>query len=102
MVSHVNPGIMTRLSQKLTEMGYTYFDWNVDSMDAGGAKTPDEVYRNVVNGISTRRTSVVLMHDIHWTTLNAIERIIKWGLANDCSFYALTASSPTMHHRINN
>lgn len=102
MVSRFNPGIMTRLSQKLTEMGYTYFDWNVDSKDAGGAKTPDEVYRNVIGGISTRRTSVVLMHDIHWTTLNALERIIKWGLANDCSFYALTASSPTMHHGINN
>ena len=102
MVSRFNPGIMTRLSQKLTEMGYTYFDWNVDSKDAGGAKTPDEVYRNVINGISTRKTSVVLMHDIHWTTLNAIERIIKWGLENDCSFYAITASSPTMHHGINN
>lgn len=102
MVSRFNPGIMTRLSQKLTEMGYTYFDWNVDSQDAGGAKTADDVYRNVVNGISSRRTSVVLMHDIHRTTLNAIERIIKWGLANDCSFYALTASSPTMHHGINN
>ena len=101
-VSRINPGIMTRLTKKLTEMGYTYFDWNVDSKDAGGAKTPDEVYRNVVNGISTNRTSVVLMHDIHWTTLNAVERIIKWGLANDCSFYALTASSPTMHHGVNN
>jgi len=101
-VSRINPGIMTRLTKKLTEMGYTYFDWNVDSKDAGGAKTPDEVYQNVINGISTNRTSVVLMHDIHWTTLNAIERIIKWGLANNCSFYALTASSPTMHHGVNN
>lgn len=97
-----NKGIMTRLTQKLDEMGYTYFDWNVDSKDAGGAKTADEVYWNVVNGISTRRTSVVLMHDIHWTTLNALERIIQWGLANDCSFYALNASSPTMHHGVNN
>ncbi len=102
MVSRFNPGIMTRLTNQLTEMGYTYFDWNVDSKDAGGAKSPDEVYANVVGGISTRRTSVVLMHDIHWTTLNAIERIIQWGLANDCSFYALNASSPTMHHGVNN
>lgn len=102
MVSRFNPGIMTRLTQQLTQMGYTYFDWNVDSKDAGGAKTPDDVYWNVVGGISSRRTSVVLMHDIHWTTLNAIERIIKWGLANDCSFYALTASSPTAHHGVNN
>ena len=97
-----NKGIMTRLTQQLEQMGYTYFDWNVDSKDAGGAKTPDEVYQNVVGGISTRRTSVVLMHDIHWTTLNALERIIQWGLANDCSFYALNASSPTMHHGVNN
>ena len=101
-VSSFNPGIMTRLTQKLTEMGYTYFDWNVDSKDAGGAKTPDEVYANVVNGLASRRTSVVLMHDIHWTTLKAIERIIQWGLANDCSFYALNASSFTAHHGVNN
>ena len=102
MVSRFNPGIMTRLTKKLTEMGYTYFDWNVDSRDAGGAKTADEVYRNVINGISTNRTSVVLMHDIHLTSVKALERIIQWGLANNCSFYALNASSPTMHHGVNN
>ena len=101
-VSRFNPGIMTRLSKLVEEKGYTYFDWNVDSNDAGGARTATAVYNNVVTGVSTRKNSVVLMHDIHSYTVDAIEDIIIWGLNNGYTFKALTAGSPTCHHGINN
>jgi len=102
MVSRFNPGIMTRLTKAVEEKGFQYFDWNVDSKDAGGAKTADEVYQNVINGCRSRSASVVLQHDIHGYSVDAVERIIQWGLANGYTFEALTPDSPTAHHPVNN
>ena len=96
------PGIMTRLTKLVEDKGYTYFDWNVDSDDAGSARTSTAVYNNVVKGCSGRKTSVVLMHDIKSYTVNAVEDIILWGKANGYTFKALTSSSPTFHHRVMN
>ena len=97
-----NVGIMTRLTKAVEAAGFQYFDWNVDSKDAGGAKTADEVYRNVINGVKSKSVSVVLQHDIHGYSVDAVERIIQWGLANGYTFAALTPSSPTAHHPVNN
>ena len=95
-------GIMTELTEQVEEMGYTYFDWNVDSDDAGSARTATAVYNNVVTACATRKTSVVLMHDIKSYTVDAVDDIIRWGQANGYTFKVLTASSPTFHHRVNN
>ena len=95
-------GIMTELTEMVEDKGYTYFDWNVDSDDAGSARTATAVYNNVVTGCAAHKTSVVLMHDIKGYTVDAIEDIIKWGLDNGYTFKVLTASSPTFHHRVQN
>ncbi len=97
-----NNGIMTRLTQAVVEQGFQYFDWNVDSNDAGGANTADEVYNNVIKGVRNNKYSVVLQHDIHGYSVDAVERIIQWGLANGYAFAALSPSSPGAHHPINN
>lgn len=101
-ISRFNPGIMTRLSKLVEEKGYTYFDWNVDSRDAGGVSTATGVFNNVVSAVAKKSTSVVLMHDIKGYTVDAVEDIIIWGLENGYTFQALTASSPTCHHGIAN
>ena len=97
-----NKGIMTRLTQSLKDNGYKYFDWNVDSNDAGGASTSDEVFRNVVNGVSGRKTAIVLQHDTQLFSVNAVERIIIWGLANGYTFLPLDSGSPTCAHGVAN
>lgn len=97
-----NKGIMTRLTKSLTDMGYQYFDWNVDSNDAGGASTADEVFQNVISGVKKRNVSVVLQHDIHGFSVDAVEKIIIWGLANGYTFLPMDASSPTAHHVVRN
>lgn len=101
-VSRFNPGIMTRLSVLVKEQGFRYFDWNVDSKDAGGAASADEVYANVVDGIGDQSVSVVLQHDIKGFSVEAVERIIQWGLANGYTFLPLGADSPACEHTINN
>lgn len=101
-VSSFNPGIMTRLTRAVEDMGYCYFDWNVDSNDAGGATTAEQVAQNVINGCQNRKVSVVLQHDIKGYSVDAVEQIIIWGLENGYTFQALDETCPGVHHGINN
>lgn len=102
-VSSFNPGIMTRLVKLVEEKGFRYFDWNVSSQDAGGVTHGwAEVAYNVINGVSRRGTSVVLMHDSYGTCLRATERIIQWALANGYTFAALDYYGPGCHHGVIN
>lgn len=95
-------GIITRVSQKLDELGYKYFDWNVDSRDASTARSKSEVVNNVIGGIKRRDYSIVLQHDIKGYSVDAVESIIQWGLANGYTFRALDSSSPGCHQHIAN
>jgi len=97
-----NAGIMTRLTQDLTVRGFRYFDWNVDSNDAGGTKTAAGVLRNVINGVSKKNRAVVLQHDVKGYSVDAVEQIIIWGLENGYAFLPLDASSPICQHNIKN
>lgn len=95
-------GIMTKLTKLMVEKGYQYYDWNVDSNDAGGAKSADEVFKNVTNGCKDRKSSVVLQHDIKEFSVDAVERIIVWGLENGFSFEPLHKDTLICHHGVNN
>ena len=101
-VSNFNPGIMSRLTGTMNAMGYQYFDWHVDSDDAGGTHTTAGVVYNVTTACAERRTSVVLQHDVKDYSVAAVEQIIQWGLRNGYTFRALDITSPTAHHRIAN
>ena len=95
-------GIMTRLTQSVRERGFRYFDWNVDSNDAGGAQTAEEVFQNVVRGVEGKNTAIVLQHDTKSFSVDAVERIIIWGLANGYIFLPLTEGSPSCAHGVYN
>ena len=95
-------GIMTRLAQQSREKGYVYFDWNVSSGEAGETTSTAVVYQNVIDGISRFNTSVVLCHDTHDYTVNAVEDIILWCRNHGYSIKPLTPNSFTAHHGINN
>jgi Predicted xylanase/chitin deacetylase len=99
-------GIMTALTSQAGSMGYTYFDWNVSSGDAGEATNTNDVYQNVISQVSANTRaglpSVVLQHDIKGFSVNAVESIIIWGLENGYSFQALSPGSYHAHQRIAN
>lgn len=101
-VSRFNRGIMSRLANDVVDKGYRYFDWNVSSGDAGGAKTAQEVFENVINGVRGRNVSVVLQHDTKGFSVDAVEKIIIWGLEHGYKFLPLDTTSPTAAHGINN
>jgi len=97
-------GIMTTLANDVIDKGYHYFDWNVSSGDAGGAKTKEDVYKNVISGLSKRRSNVVLMHDYanNYKTLNALDDIISYGLNNNFTFEAMDMDTEMIRHKVNN
>ena len=97
-------GVMTELVTRVIEEGYRYFDWNVDSDDAGHAKTSERVYQNVITGIKPGRSNVVLMHDFagNHKTIDALNDIITWGLEQGYVFRRITEETPMVTHGVNN
>ena len=93
--------IMSLLTKDAQEKGFVYFDWNISSGDAGGTSSSDGVYNNVISHLKSG-SSVVLQHDTKKFSVDAVERIIQYGLNNGYTFKGLDASSPGAHHGVLN
>ena len=100
----LNPGVMTRLSERVIKEGYRYFDWNVSSGDAGGTRSVDVEFHNVVDNLSYDRANVVLMHDFgnSSVTRDSLANIIDWCLENGYRIEPITEATPMVTHGINN
>ena len=98
-----NRGIMSRLSNSLHENGYKYYDWNIDSNDAGGANSEQE-YANVIGALSNndRDINMVLMHDVKVSTRDALDGIIKDALGKGYMFSNINDYTKEVHHSVNN
>lgn len=99
-----NTGIMSRLTQSVTDKGYTYFDWNADSTDASGNDVPvDTLVANATSAIGMEKVNL-LMHDTDakGTTLKALPKIIKAYKDAGYCFKTLTPNSYAPHHGVNN
>ena len=94
--------IMSALVDVVKDWGYTYFDWNVDSDDAGRADSAEQVYNNVVSTLKVGGDSIVLQHDTKPYSVEAVERIIQYGLENNYVFEKLNSDSFAAHHGVNN
>ncbi len=81
---------------EMTRRGFVYFDWNVDSNDAGGA-TWTEMYVNVLEQTANTNRAVVLMHDHNngYNTVLVLEDIIK-ALLDDQRGYKIEKLTPTV------
>lgn len=101
---HYYKGIMSILTKEMVSRGFRYFDWNVSSGDAGGARTSSDVYRNVTRNLSKKRGNMVLCHDFagNTKTLNALSKIIKYAKKNGYTFKAIDKNTPMYAHGVNN
>lgn len=93
--------IMSHLTKEVTNRGFRYFDWNVSSGDAGGTTSSDGVYNNVVNNLKPG-ISIVLQHDTKKFSIDAVSRIIEYGLNNGYTFDKITENTPMITHGVNN
>ena len=98
-------GIMTDLSKRMPELGYSYFDWNVVSGDADAAVVPaNTIVANVLNRAKGKKSICVLMHDNggKTTTVEALPQIIEGLKKMGYRFEKLTAESFGFHQNVIN
>ncbi len=97
-------GVMSQVTERALDEGFRYFDWNLDSDDAGHAKTRDDIYNNVTSKIKAGRSNVVLMHDFsnNHKTLDALSDIIDFGIQNGYVFRKITDDTKMVTHAVNN
>ena len=91
--------IMDTLTKDVLEKGYSYYDWNITSGDAGECTTSSCVYSNVVNRLSKNRINIVLMHDIKMFTANALQDIINYCKSNNYVFSTIDESTPLVRFK---
>lgn len=68
------------LFKVLDDENLCYVDWNVSSQDASAKKlSAESIYQNVIKGVESHNSSVVLMHDAadKSTTVEALSMIIE-------------------------
>lgn len=97
-------GIMTRLTQGVTERGYVYYDWNCSSGDATGDKVPKDTIVANCKKVPSSSNVIVLMHDTgaKGTTVEALPEVIEYYLNCGYTFGVITSETPPVHHKVNN
>lgn len=100
-ISKFNPGVVTKIANRMQEEGYVYFDWNVSSNDTG-TNDINKIANNIINSLHGSSYYIVLQHDIKPKSIEAVKQVIEYGLKNGYEFKALDMSSPTAHHMIAN
>lgn len=98
-----NKGIVTRITTTLNNNNYYYFDWNVDSGDASGKLTKDQIIHNTKLNLH-HGTNIILMHDTaaKKSTVEALPEIIKYAKENGYTFARITKDTMSIRHHINN
>ena len=97
-------GIMTELTKEMLAKGFKYYDWNISSGDAGGAKNAKDVYKNVTKNLSKKRGNMVLMHDFGGNKkgLEALPEIIKYAKKEGYTFAKIDDDTPMYAQHVNN
>lgn len=95
-------GIMSYLTKEVLKRGYKYFDWNINSGDAGVTTDSEEEVRMVTSKLSKEKENIVLMHDIKTHTKDALRDIIHYGKENGYSFLPLTMEDDILTQKVNN
>ncbi|MBQ7816050.1 MAG: polysaccharide deacetylase, partial [Oscillospiraceae bacterium] len=77
-INTYNQNFYTELIAEMLRRGFTYYDWNVSSGDAGVTFNSPAIQNAVLSGIGSKNKSIVLMHDssTKQATVGALQGII--------------------------
>ena len=98
-------GIMSKLAEDLTLMGYRYYDWNIQpensTCDIAAAATNiiGNSYSICNEGLTV---PIPLQHDTGGWNRFVVERVIQWGMENGYTFKGIDITTPEVHHLIRN
>lgn len=98
--SKFNPGIMTRLTEKLKKMGFQYIDWNASSEDSF-LTDKQAMFDEMIPSILKTNCAVVLLHsETNEHSVNMLEEFILWGFENGYRYLPMDTTSPRAQHRV--
>jgi len=75
-VNVYNAEVGDEIIERMTQLGYIYYDWNASLEDAAPETTPEEL---IANGVSTtfgRQKVVMLAHDVVYNTGICLEELL--------------------------
>lgn len=88
---------MSKLVADVNTMGFKAFDWNAGGEDARTPyPTKDQLVQDVLKDSKNRDNVVILLHDIHKFTVEAVPDIIKQLKSQGYTFDKLTPESKTV------
>jgi peptidoglycan/xylan/chitin deacetylase (PgdA/CDA1 family) len=89
--------IMPRLADLVHGMGFQFFDWNAGGYDAEiPYPTAGELANKVIRDAEGRDTVVILLHDTHGFTVEAVPDIVKGLRGQGYTFKTLNPNSPAI------
>ena len=94
--------LMDQIIETVEESGYTYFDWNVDSMDASASRQDKNVIiDSVINGAGNKKEAIILMHDAaaKTTTVDALPEIVSELRKKGFVFEKITNETPAIQFK---
>lgn len=91
-------GIMATLNKTMADKGYLNFDWNVDCRDTQGYSS-SQIANTTIGQIRNQKQSVVLMHDIKYSTVEAVPTIIRYAKNNGYTFKVIDETTPAVRFR---
>lgn len=87
------------LSQFLRDRGVAEFFWSVDSNDWRSSQTPSSIVRNVMRDLNARGRGVLLFHDIHRRTAEAMPSLMRELYFGGYSVVVMKSSDPNARTR---
>jgi peptidoglycan/xylan/chitin deacetylase (PgdA/CDA1 family) len=104
LISDFNPGIMTKVTAKVNELGYHYFDWNVSSGDGDSTNTADFIVERSLARIKRGKVNVVLYHDGGGSaeTAEALPLILDYLISINALILPITMDTPVIQHNVQN
>ena len=99
-----NVGIMKRLTKKVIDLGYQYYDWTSINGDGEGIKTVNGLKKKAIEEIGDKEDIMFLMHDSSGqdNTVKALPAILDYLIKKGYQFEVIDQYSPTFHHTVQN
>ncbi len=99
-----NVGIMKRLTHKVIDLGYQYYDWTSINGDGENIKTVSGLKKKAIEEIGNSEDIMFLMHDSAScdNTVKSLPSILEYLIKKGYQFEVIDESSPTFHHTVHN
>ena len=93
--------IMPKLIADVKSMGFTPFDWNAGGEDADKPyPTSEQFVKDIMNDAKGHDNLVILMHDTHDFSVNAVPEVVDTLRTQGYVFKTLSPSSKTVQQHV--